>query len=257
MWDDVEERIHTFFKTRGFEHVRTPLLVPSPGMEPNLSPLETVVNGKKAGFITSPEYSMKKLIGAGYERIYTITPVFRNDEGGLQNIPEFIMLEWYAPGSYDQLMKETEQLLNAVLEDEEAWPRIPYIDANMDTFGDPHVKEKRFFLTEFPVDQASLARISSDGRYAERFEAFADGFELCNGFAELTDQIEQEQRFQKEIQQRRADGKTIFPIDNELLQSLEKIKKPFYGNALGVDRLVMLKYGVSDIRDIQLFNTHL
>ncbi|MBU1126024.1 MAG: amino acid--tRNA ligase-related protein [Patescibacteria group bacterium] len=254
MWQSTESAVHAFFRTRGFEEFRTPLLVNSPGMEPNLNPLEVEVNGERAGLITSPEYSMKKLLGAGFEKIYTITPVFRNNESGPHNIPEFMMLEWYASGSYEDLMNETEDFLQAVLEDDAKWPRYSFAQAGVDEFGDPHISDKRFFVTKYPLQQASLAKISVDGTYAERFEAFEDGMELCNGFAELTDPAEQRRRFEAEQLERQRLGKTVYPIDEELLLALDKIKSPIYGNALGLDRLVMLKYGVGEIEDIQLFN---
>ncbi len=253
LWQTVENQIHAFFQARGFVHVRTPLLVRSPGMEPNLDPLEVSVNGERHALITSPEYAMKKLMASGLEKIYTITPVFRNHEGGKHNTPEFTMLEWYAPGSYEDLMRETEELLKFVLEDKSPWSCLSYQEANVDSFGDPHTDAKRFFVTRYPKEQASLARISDDGSYAERFEAFGDGMELCNGFCELLDPIEQRRRFLQEQEERRQIGKTVFPIDEEFLQALGKIKGPIYGNALGVDRLVMLKYAVADIHDIRLF----
>ena len=254
MWQDVENRVHAFFQERGFTHVRTPLLVASPGMEPNLDPIEAEVNGQKRALITSPEYSMKKLVGAGLDRVYTITPTFRNHESGKQNRPEFMMLEWYGPGGYEDLMAETEYLLQFVLEDEASWPRLTYAQANVDEHGDPHTDATRFFVTQYPTDQAALAKWSEDKTYAQRFEAFVDGMELCNGFAELTDAREQRKRFEQEQEQRRAAGKTVFPIDEDLLRALDSIERPVYGNALGLDRLVMLKYGVHDIHDIQLFN---
>lgn len=260
MRDTVTNRVRAFFTQRGFEEFQTPLLVQTPGMEPNLDPFEVEVHATNpsrninAGLITSPEYSMKKLLGAGLEKIFTITPVFRNQEAtGGHNLPEFSMLEWYAPGSYEDLMNETEELLKYVLEDQADWKQVAHKNAAVDEFGDPHVEAKRFFVTEYPVQEASLAKISKDGLYAERFEAFGDGMELCNGFAELTDAQEQRKRFEAEQEQRKQLGKTIFPIDEDLLEALNKIKKPVYGNALGIDRLIMLKYGVRDINEIQLF----
>lgn len=253
MWQDVENAVHAFFVARGFVHVRTPLIVNSPGMEPNLSPLEVTVNGQQQALITSPEYAMKKLVASGMEKVYTITQTFRNNESGLQNIPEFMMLEWYAPGSYEDLMDETQELFNAVLKNDTVWPRLSFNEAKVDDNGDPHTNEKRFFVTQYPVDQASLAKLSPDGSHAERFEAFADGMELCNGFAELTNAAEQQKRFEVEAQERKALGKTVFPIDEEFLAAIDKIEQPLYGNALGLDRLVMLKYGIHDISDIQIF----
>lgn len=253
MWQDVENRIHAFFQARGFVFVRTPLVVQSPGMEPNLDPLEVSVNKQPHALITSPEYAMKKLMGSGLEKIYTCTSVFRNFESGQHNTPEFNMLEWYAPGTYEDLMKETQELLQYVLEDGSDWSHLTYDQACVDSFGDPHTNEKRFFVTSYPKEQASLARLSQDGTYAERFEAFGDGMELCNGFCELLDPVEQRRRFVQEQEERRQLGKTVFPIDEEFLEALGHIKGPIYGNALGIDRLIMLKYAVRDIRDIHLF----
>lgn len=265
MWDSVETQIHEFFRSRGYTFFRTPLLVPSPGMEPNLDPFEVdvayfdrknEVRRMKAGLITSPEYSMKKLLGAGLRNIYTITPVFRNTESIAPfNTPEFTMLEWYGSGDYEDCMKETEELVNTVLGREGAWPRIAHKDAQVDAVGDPRIIQEhdRVFVHQFPVEQASLAKLSEDGTYAERFEGFVDGVELCNGFSELTDSKQQRRRFEKEARERVEQGKTVFPIDEDLLQSIENIDEPIYGNALGVDRLVMLKYRKGDINDIQLF----
>lgn len=222
-------------------------------MEPNLDPLEVLVNGERQALITSPEYAMKKLMAAGLEKIYTITPVFRNHESGKHNTPEFTMLEWYAPGIYEALMKETEELLKFVLDDPSDWSYLTYEQAAVDSFGDPHTDAKRFFVTRYPKEQASLARISDDGAYAERFEAFGEGMELCNGFCELTDADEQRRRFDLEQEERRRLGKHVFPVDEELLEALKKIKGSVYGNALGLDRLIMLKYAARDIHDIHLF----
>ncbi|MFA4845667.1 MAG: amino acid--tRNA ligase-related protein [Patescibacteria group bacterium] len=255
MWQTTEQQVHAFFQARGFVHVRTPLIVQSPGMEPNLDPLEVSVNGERQALITSPEYAMKKLMGSGLKKIYTITPVFRNHESGKHNTPEFTMLEWYAPGGYTDLMKETEDLLKFVLEDPTDWSYLSYEQAAVDAFGDPHTEAKRFFVTQYPKDQASLARISDDGSYAERLEAFGDGMELCNGFCELTDAQEQRRRFGLEQAERRRLGKRVFPIDEELLHALSRIEGSVYGNALGLDRLIMLKYAVRDIRDIQIISS--
>ena len=254
LWDSVLAEVRQFFVSRGFTEFQTPLLVASPGMELNLDPIETHVNGALRGLITSPEYSMKKLLGAGFEKIFTITPVFRNNESGTLNTPEFLMLEWYGIGDFTDLQNETEQLLQAVLLDPTPWKRVAHKDAQVDEHGDPHIAEKRFFVTNYPAKEASLARLTKDGETAERFEAFGDGMELCNGFRELTDPVEQRKRFEAEQEERCAAGKTVFPIDEDLLTALGNIKTPVYGNALGLDRLVMLKYGVGDIRDIQLFH---
>lgn len=264
MWEDVETAIHAFFRSRGYEHFRTPLLVKSPGMEPNLDPFVTelrtyrpALTKSNVGLITSPEYSLKKIMGAGFERVYSLTPVWRNDEALFpKNTPEFTMLEWYRlGGDYRDCMQDTEDLVNSIMGWSGAWPRIKYADAKVDEHGDPALAREvdRFFLIDYPPAQAALSRLGPDGTYAERFEAYVGGLELCNGFTELTDPVEQRRRFEIEAKERAALGKHVFPIDEELLVALGKIKGVMYGNALGVDRLVMLKNKINDINDVQIF----
>ncbi|MBI5369944.1 EF-P lysine aminoacylase GenX [Candidatus Uhrbacteria bacterium] len=117
----INDAIRSFLKERGSVEVETPVVVRSPGMEPNLSPFETIViepNGSKhpAALMTSPEYAMKKLLGLGFEKAFTLTKVFRNGEefGGTHN-PEFTLLEWYQQGAdYWACMDETEALIRHV-----------------------------------------------------------------------------------------------------------------------------------------------
>ena len=80
-----------------------------------------------------------------------------------------------------------------------------------------------------------------------------NGLEICNGFTELVNPVEQRRRFQIEAQERQASGKEVFPIDEELLAGLSSVPSPTFGNALGIDRLIMLKAGAKDIDSIHLF----
>ncbi len=98
--------------------VQTPSLVKCAGQEPYLTPMKVDFKDDKNkqyhGFlITSPEYSLKKLLAAGFDKIFELARVFRSNEsfGGAHN-PEFTMLEWYRTNSdYRQIMKDTENLV--------------------------------------------------------------------------------------------------------------------------------------------------
>jgi lysyl-tRNA synthetase class 2 len=333
----VMESIRDFFAFEGFVEVEAPLLVSSPDLSPNLTPFSVEVenaDGKKypAHLITSPEFSMKKMLAAGMEKIFSLGKVFRNQEPfgpgfGERSThnPEFTMLEWYRAGAdYNVLMEDTERLVRycakAITLDKSKseqpnseekptkrdfdfssrilefprWKRLSLKEAfaeiglNLDelltrdtmakaaadrgyrvsegdTFDDCFFKiflteiEPKLGVTEpvilydYPIQMAALARPKpGDPRYAERFEAYAGGMELCNCFSELTDPTEQRRRFEEEREERHRLGKEAPPIDEDLLSALGSAPASS-GNAMGVDRLVMLLAGVKNIEDVTLF----
>jgi lysyl-tRNA synthetase class 2 len=109
-------------------------------------------------------------------------------------------------------------------------------------------------LTEFPITEAALARpCPHDETVAERFEVYVGGVELCNGFGELTDPIEQRRRFELELERRRRAGAPEHPIDEHFLSALEEGLPPSGGNALGIDRLLMLALGAPRVADVMAF----
>jgi elongation factor P--(R)-beta-lysine ligase len=111
-------------------------------------------------------------------------------------------------------------------------------------------------LTRWPAPLAALARrCSDDVRFAERFEAYVGGMELANAFGELTDAVEQRQRFATDLDARKRRQRAQYPLDQKFLSSLEEGMPPSAGIALGFDRLVMLLTGSDDIRDVLTFHT--
>ncbi|MGE5546251.1 MAG: EF-P lysine aminoacylase EpmA [Solirubrobacterales bacterium] len=110
--------VRAFFATRGFSEVETPCLQVSPGLEPHLRAFRTHFDDPWGGpgtpltLHTSPEFTMKKLLVAGMERIYQVARVFRNAERSDTHHPEFTMLEWYRAGAgIEHLMDDTEALV--------------------------------------------------------------------------------------------------------------------------------------------------
>ena len=106
----------------------------------------------------------------------------------------------------------------------------------------------------YPRHEATLARINDAG-FAERFEIYIGGLEICNAYGELTDAKEQRARFELELAERRRLGKTEFPIDEDLIEALGWIGEPMFGIALGIDRLLMVMTGTRSINDVILFPT--
>lgn len=111
------------------------------------------------------------------------------------------------------------------------------------------------FVVDFPAPMASLARNKpADPRFCERFELYVAGLELCNGFGELTDPVEQRARFEHDQAERARRGLPVYPIDENFMAALERGLPPSGGNALGVDRLVALVCETTDIRRVLAFS---
>jgi lysyl-tRNA synthetase class 2 len=241
---------------------------------------------------TSPEYQMKRLLAEGYPRIYQIAPCFRRGETGSRHNPEFTMLEWYRAGAgVEDVMGDTEQLVAAVTGGEvrlfdrrvdlrppldritvvEAFERYAnwpmqrtlaaaaededaYFRALVDHVEPGLAKSpKGVFLVDYPVTQASLARRKpANPHFAERFELYVAGVELCNGFGELVDPLEQRTRLAADQEARRARGLPVYPIDEKFLAALTHVP-PSGGNALGLDRLAALACGTREIADVLAF----
>jgi elongation factor P--(R)-beta-lysine ligase len=104
-------------------------------------------------------------------------------------------------------------------------------------------------LDRYPAGQAALARPAEDRRVAERFELYACGVELANGFGELTDAAVQRQRFETEMAERLRIYGAAYPIDEDFLQALAVMPEAS-GIALGFDRLAMLATGASHIEQV-------
>jgi elongation factor P--(R)-beta-lysine ligase len=107
------------------------------------------------------------------------------------------------------------------------------------------------FLDRYPASEAALARrCPDDARVAERFELYACGVELANGFGELTDPEEQRRRFEAEMDEKARVHGERYPLDEDFLAALGQMP-PASGIALGFDRLVMLATGAPRIDLVQ------
>lgn len=116
---------------------------------------------------------------------------------------------------------------------------------------EPKLGEGRVtILDRYPAAEAALARrVPGDARVAERFEVYACGVELANGFGELTDAGEQRRRFQAEMAEKARVYGESYPLDEDFLAALEGMP-PAAGIAMGFDRVVMLATGAPRIEDV-------
>ena len=116
---------------------------------------------------------------------------------------------------------------------------------------EPHLGMGRVtILDRYPAVEAALARArADDARAAERFEVYACGVELANGFGELTNPVEQRRRFEAEMAEKARIYGERYPIDEDFLAALALMPEAS-GIALGFDRLVMLATGAPRIDDV-------
>lgn len=260
----VMRSLRSFFDSRGFDEVSTPVRISAPAPEPHI---DCPPCGD--GFLrASPELQMKKLLASGMDRIYQIGPCFRDGERGRLHSPEFTMLEWYRrDATYLDIARDMEDLLAFLAPGAGAARRIsvrdayrrfagwdPWTDWNSDRFDfDMAVKVEKslpaapVFLMDYPPAAASLSKMR--GGVAERWEFYWKGVELANCFTELCDGAEQRARFEAAREARRALGEADYPVDGEFLDSLGLVGSAA-GVALGVDRLVMLLCGAASIAEV-------
>lgn len=282
----VLRAVREFFQRAGYLEVETPIRIPAPAPEAHIEP-------PPAGdwFLqASPELCMKRLLAAGYDKIYQICPCFRAGERGERHLPEMTLLEWYtAHADYRDMMVHCEQLLKHVItylglsglhyqgsaiDLEGSWPRLTVAEA-FARYGSQSVSRAletgRFdeimgleiepalgnaqpvFLYDYPAQCAALARRkATDPDIAERFELYIAGLELCNAFSELRDPVEQRARFKQVLDQRAAEGKTRYRQPETFLATLADMPAAA-GNALGIDRLAMLIADTARIDDVVSF----
>lgn len=283
----IVNAVRRFFIENRYLEVDTPLRIPAPAPELHI---EAEPSGR--WFLhTSPELCMKRLLAAGFPRIYQIAKCFRQRERGRRHLPEMTLLEWYtADTDYQAMMDQCQELIlflvkhlrleqpltyqNHTIHLCPPWPRLTVEEA-FDRYGslsmaaalhaqrfdeimgleiEPRLGlDRPVFLYDYPAACGALARLKPERpEVAERFELYIGGLELCNGFSELTDPEEQRHRFEEESNRRRRSGKADYPMPEAFLQALADMP-PASGNALGLDRLVMLLTNQSRIDGVVAF----
>jgi lysyl-tRNA synthetase class 2 len=283
----VLQEIRHFFTEKGYLEIETPHRIPTPAPEAHIDAIPS-----STWFLhTSPELCMKRMVAAGYGKVFQICRCWRDRERGSLHLPEFTLLEWYrAGGDYWSLMEECEELICFVAQAIGTGRTIRFRECKIDLFPPWErisVKEafqryshttvtealkknlldeimvedieprlglrKPTFIYDYPAERGALARLKQeDSTVAERFELYMGGLELANGFSELVDSEEQRKRFRLENENRQARGKPIYSMPDRFLAELDEMP-PSAGIALGVDRLVMVFLDARTIDEVVAF----
>lgn len=275
---ELRQALRGHLLDHGFLEVETPVRVPAPALEDYVD----AIPAHGAWLRTSPELHMKRLLAAGADRIFQLGPCFRLGEHGRRHRSEFTMLEFYqARVDYRELLRFTEGLvrhaataLNRPLAAPGPWEILTVHDAfarHAGTTPELALAQDRFervlveavephlgatvptFLIDYPAALGALARLKpGQPHLAERWELYVRGIELANAFSELTDPDEQRRRFMATAELRRRDGREVYPLDEAFLATLARMP-PAAGCALGVDRLLMVLTGATDIAAVLPF----
>ena len=129
----------------------------------------------------------------------------------------------------------------------------------VNAFFETFVEEKLVqptFVYQHPLDVSPLAKKDPDDpRFTQRFELYISTKEICNAFTELNDPIDQRQRFEEQVEEKKKGNDEACEVDNDFCEALEYGMPPAGGIGFGIDRLVMMLAEADSIRDVLLFPT--
>ncbi|OYD26943.1 lysyl-tRNA synthetase class II [Mycoplasma testudineum] len=307
----ILKEIRNYFDSLEFMEVETPILHAVLGGA-NAKPFLTHHNAldQRFNLRIATELPLKQLIVGGFDRVYEIGRIFRNEGIDTTHNPEFTSIEFYkAYSNMEDILQVTENLfhylakkLNKETIDYQGqkidllspFKRINMVDAvseatkvdfrnitkneAIEVAKKYHVKVEKFhevghiiselfeeliedsliqptFVYGHPIEISPLANKSTDPRFTDRAELFINKKEYANLFTELSDPIDQLERFKAQVAEKDLGNDEAVEIDYTFINALEYGMPPSGGSGIGIDRLIMLFTNQDSIREVLLFPT--
>ena len=304
--------IRNFMESKGFIEVETPILQPKAGGA-IAKPFTTHHNALDIDMFLriAPELYLKRLIVGGFEKVFELGKVFRNEGIDQTHSPEFTMMESYeAYVDVTTVMDMVENMSTYIFDELGIEKNIKFMDIEADFSGpwkrvsmyelvskkfkvdikhDSDIKKVKrelkknldikpeaktvgllvyelfenyiedditspTFVTDYPVEVSPFARENKKKPgVTERFELFAFGSELANGFSELIDSEEQEDRLKAQAEQKAKGDEEAHVEDQDYVEALQYGLPPTGGLGFGVDRFVMILTNNLSIREVLAF----
>ena len=305
--------IRQFMHGEDFIEVETPTLQPKAGGA-IAKPFITHHNALDVDMYLriAPELYLKRMIVGGFEKVFELGKVFRNEGIDQTHLQEFTMMESYeAFTNVNGVIEMVENMCSAVFEhldlshnisfdekhgdfsfpwskasmfdlvSEEVGVKVEFdsnfnevleelgrkdieVDKEINTTGllvynlfERFVEEKIVnptFVIDYPVEVSPFARNNKNNKnITERFELFAFGSELANGFSELIDPVEQESRLKAQAMKKESGDEEAHVEDMDYIEALEHALPPTGGLGFGIDRFVMMLTGNTSIREVVAF----
>ena len=304
--------IRNFMESKGFIEVETPILQPKAGGA-IAKPFTTHHNALDIDMFLriAPELYLKRLIVGGFEKVFELGKVFRNEGIDQTHSPEFTMMESYeAYVDVTTVMDMVENMCTYIFDELGIEKNIKFMDIEADFSGpwkrvsmyelvskkfkvdikhDSDIKKVKrelkknleikpeaktvgllvyelfenyiedditspTFVTDYPVEVSPFARENKKKPgVTERFELFAFGSELANGFSELIDSEEQEDRLKAQAEQKAKGDEEAHVEDQDYVEALQYGLPPTGGLGFGVDRFVMILTNNISIREVLAF----
>lgn len=268
--------LRQFYDSAGYIEVDLPNLQPLAGGA-TAEPFITHHNRLDMDFYlpVAQELYLKELLVGGFEKVYELGKRFRNEGIDATHNPEFTMLE--SNEAYADAVTQRafiEELFKYVVKELFGKLQFEYegnlidLEKPFNVIKYPPITDEEYkrdlrpsliqptFIIDYPVSFNPFAkRKRDDPTLIDRFQLVIAGVELVNAFAELNNPIDQKERYLEEDKKGKKGEKEISPSDEEYLEAMEYGMPPNGGIGIGVDRLVMLLTGVTNIKEVILFPT--